>query len=102
MLYWYLNKTDRQQGTLKVSSLSVYRRSSSWKSTFRHAPFILRLLAVCSIIMAMARPQTRNDEELKNGQGIDIILCMDVSGSMLAQDFYPTAWKLPNKWRQPL
>jgi Ca-activated chloride channel family protein len=39
--------------------------------------------------MAMARPQTRNDEEMKNGQGIDIILCMDVSGSMLAQDFLP-------------
>jgi Ca-activated chloride channel family protein len=89
MLYWYLNKYNRQQGTVKVSSLAVYRRSSSWKSTFRHAPFILRLLAVCSIIMAMARPQTRNDEELKAGQGIDIILCMDVSGSMLAQDFLP-------------
>ncbi len=89
MLYWYLNKYDRQQGAVKVSSLMVYRKSSSWKSTFRHAPFVLRLLAVSSIIMAMARPQTRNDEELKNGRGIDIILCMDVSGSMLAQDFLP-------------
>ncbi len=89
MLYWYLNKYDRQQGAVKVSSLMVYRKSSSWKSTFRHAPFVLRLLAVSSIIMAMARPQTRNDEQLKNGRGIDIILCMDVSGSMLAQDFLP-------------
>jgi Ca-activated chloride channel family protein len=89
MLYWYLNKYNRQQGTIKISSLAVYRKSNSWKSTFRHAPFILRLLAVCSIIMAMARPQTRNDEDLKSGQGIDIILCMDVSGSMLAQDFLP-------------
>jgi len=89
MLYWYLNKYDRKQGALKVSSLAVIRKSSSWKSTFRHAPFVIRLLAVCCIIMAMARPQTRNDEELKNGQGIDIILCLDVSGSMLAQDFLP-------------
>lgn len=89
MLYWYVNKYNRQQGTLKVSSLNVFRKSSSWKSTFRHAPFVLRLLALCSIIMAMARPQTRNDEELKNGEGIDIILCLDVSGSMLAQDFLP-------------
>jgi Ca-activated chloride channel family protein len=89
MLYWYLNKYDRKQGTLKVSSLAVIRKSSSWKSTFRHAPFVIRLLAVCCIIMAMARPQTRNDEELKNGQGIDIVLCLDVSGSMLAQDFLP-------------
>ena len=89
LLYWYLNKYNRQQGTVKVSSLMVYRKSNSWKSTFRHAPFILRLLAVSCIIIAMARPQTRNDEELKNGQGIDIVLCLDVSGSMLAQDFLP-------------
>ncbi|MBO9199119.1 MULTISPECIES: vWA domain-containing protein [Niastella] len=89
MLYWYLNKYNSKQGTLKVSSLAVIRKSSSWKSTFRHAPFVIRLLALCCIIMAMARPQTRNDEELKNGQGIDIVLCLDVSGSMLAQDFLP-------------
>jgi Ca-activated chloride channel family protein len=74
MLYWYLNKHDRKLGALKVSSLAVIRKSSSWKNTFRHAPFVLRLLALSCIIMAMARPQTRNDEELKNGQGIDIIL----------------------------
>jgi Ca-activated chloride channel family protein len=89
MLYWYLNKHDRKQGALKVSSLSVIRKSSSWKNTFRHAPFVIRLLALSCIILAMGRPQTRNDEELKNGQGIDIILCLDVSGSMLAQDFLP-------------
>ena len=89
MLYWYWNKYDRQQGTMKVSSLTVFRKSSSWKSTFRHAPFVLRMLALSCVIMAMARPQTRNDEELKNGQGIDIVICMDVSGSMLAQDFLP-------------
>jgi len=89
MLYWYLNRSARQQGTLKISSLAVFRKSNSWRTTFRHAPFVLRLLAVSSIIIALARPQTRNDEELKNGQGIDIILCLDVSGSMLAQDFLP-------------
>lgn len=89
MLYWYVNKYNRQQGTLKVSSLNVFRKSSSWKNTFRHAPFVFRLLAISCIIIAIARPQTRNDEELKNGQGIDIILCLDVSGSMLAQDFSP-------------
>ncbi|SEN69406.1 vWA domain-containing protein [Niastella yeongjuensis] len=89
MLYWYLNKYDRKQGALKVSSLAVIRQGSSWKNTFRHAPFVIRLVAVSCIIMAMARPQTRNDEELKNGQGIDIVLCLDVSGSMLAQDFLP-------------
>jgi Ca-activated chloride channel homolog len=89
MLYWYVNRHARQQATIKVSSVAVFRKNNSWKSTFRHVPFAIRLLAVSSIIMAMARPQTRNDEELKNGQGIDIVLCLDVSGSMLAQDFLP-------------
>ena len=46
-------------------------------------------LAVICLIVALARPQTRNDQELVSGEGIDIILCMDVSGSMLAQDFTP-------------
>ena len=90
MLYWYVNRYNRQLATLKVSSLAVFRKSSSWKNTFRHAPFVIRLLALSSIIMAMARPQTRNDEELKNGQGIDIILCLDVSGSMITQDLLPS------------
>jgi Mg-chelatase subunit ChlD len=89
LLYWYYNRHSRQQGTIKMSTLSIYRPKPSWKSTFRHVPFILRLLAISCIIVALARPHTRNDEELKNGQGIDIILCMDVSGSMLAQDFLP-------------
>lgn len=61
----------------------------SWKNLLRHLPFVLRLLAITSLIIAIARPQVRNDEELKSGEGIDIILCLDVSGSMLAQDFTP-------------
>jgi Ca-activated chloride channel homolog len=89
LLYWYPNRQDRQQGAVTVSSLAVYRKNNTWKTTFRHAPFVLRLLAISCIIIAIARPQTRNDEELKNGQGIDIVLCLDVSGSMLAQDFLP-------------
>lgn len=54
-----------------------------------HVPFILRLLAIACIIMALARPQTRFSEELVSGEGVDIVLCIDVSGSMLAQDFTP-------------
>lgn len=54
-----------------------------------HVPFILRLLAIACIIMALARPQTRFSEEQVSGEGVDIVLCIDVSGSMLAQDFTP-------------
>lgn len=72
-----------------VSSLASFRRNQSWKPALRHIPFILRLLAIICIIVALARPQLRNDEELISGEGVDIMLCMDVSGSMLAQDFTP-------------
>jgi len=62
----------------------------SWKTTLRQAPFVLRLLAISALVIALARPQTRNDEQLINGEGIDIVLCLDISGSMLAQDFTPS------------
>ena len=77
------------QASMVMPSLSNIKTIRSWKNTFRHAPFVLRLLAISCIILALARPQTRDDEELVNGEGVDIVLCVDVSGSMLAQDFTP-------------
>jgi len=55
----------------------------------RNIPLILRMLALACCIIALARPQQKNDIEISDGQGIDIVLCIDVSGSMLAQDFKP-------------
>src|SRR6201991_469713 len=89
MVYWYVTSFNRQQGAIKVSSIHSFPKKSSWKNAFRHVPFVFRILAISALILALARPQSRNDEELKTGQGIDIILCLDVSGSMLAQDFLP-------------
>ena len=87
MIYWYAQK--RRQGTIMVSSVRNFAGTRSWKNTFRHFPFILRLLAVIALVLAIARPQIRNDEQITSGEGIDIILCLDISGSMLAQDFTP-------------
>lgn len=89
MIWWYLKKSDKQQATFQVSSTASFRGSASWKNMFRHSLFVFRCLAVLCLIVALARPQTRNDEELKTGEGIDIILCIDVSGSMFAQDLQP-------------
>jgi Ca-activated chloride channel family protein len=89
MIWWYVYKTNRQQGAILLSSVTHLRHTGSWKNILRHAGFVFRLLAVGLLIVALARPQTRNDEELKTGEGIDIIICMDVSGSMLAQDLLP-------------
>lgn len=94
MIFWEWTNTDRTKGTVMVSTVRPFavvraRGLRSWKVYLRPAPFIFRLLAVSAIILALARPQTRNDEQLVNGEGIDIVLCLDISGSMLAQDFSP-------------
>jgi Ca-activated chloride channel homolog len=89
IILWYITANNKQQGTMIVSSVNPFGRADSWKTVFRHVPFILRVLGITALIIALARPQTRNDEQIITGQGIDIILCMDVSGSMLAQDFLP-------------
>ena len=73
---------------MKVSTAYSFT-VSSFKNVLRHLPFVLRLLALCCIILALARPQKHNDEQLRKGEGIDIVLSIDVSGSMLSQDFVP-------------
>ncbi|MEO5890170.1 MAG: VWA domain-containing protein [Ferruginibacter sp.] len=89
MIFWYVKNSDRQQAGIKVSSLKSFKGISSWKNIFRHLPFACRLVAMSFIIVALARPQTSNQEQQVEGDGVDIILCIDVSGSMTAQDFTP-------------
>ncbi|MER3497454.1 MAG: aerotolerance regulator BatA [Chitinophagaceae bacterium] len=88
LVWWYVTKFNQSQATVKVSTASSFTVSSA-KNFFRHLPFVLRLLALSCIIFALARPQTHLDEKLSSGEGIDIVIAMDVSGSMLSQDFQP-------------
>jgi len=89
LVYWYINPPLRLQGTMIVSSIKSFGSGKSWKTVLRHALFVLRVLAIISIILALARPQTGSEQQITTGEGIDIVLCLDISGSMLAQDFTP-------------
>jgi Ca-activated chloride channel family protein len=89
MLLWYMNNNSRQQPSIRVSTGYAFT-VKSWKNRLRHLPFILRLLTVACLIVALARPQKRNDDERTEGEGIDIVLCMDVSGSMGSRDILPS------------
>src|ERR1700742_4121507 len=89
LIWWEFKRTDNSLATVMVSSVRAFRGTRSWKNFLRPLLFIFRLLAIACLIIALARPQTRNDEQLVNGEGIDIVLCLDISGSMLAQDFTP-------------
>lgn len=82
---------------MTVSSLKSFRNTHSLKNKLRYFPFVLRLLALTCVIVALARPQTHNDEKNVEGEGIDIVLCLDVSGSMLAQDFHPNRLEAAKK-----
>lgn len=88
MIAWYVLKNKTQDATIIVSTIAA-PNLSSWKTMLRHLPFVLRLLSVAFIIIALAKPQTKNEIQNAEGEGVDIMLCMDVSGSMTAQDFQP-------------
>lgn len=89
LIIWYAKKNSRQQSSIRVSTTQAFQ-VRSWKNRFRHFPFILRLLALACLIVALARPQKRNDDQRTEGEGIDIVLCMDVSGSMGSRDILPS------------
>ncbi|MEP6676060.1 MAG: VWA domain-containing protein [Ferruginibacter sp.] len=85
---WYVLKNNKQQGAISISDASA-TGLGGWKSSLRHLPFAFRLLAMACIIMALAKPQTKSEQQNAEGEGVDIVLCMDISGSMNALDFQP-------------
>lgn len=75
---------------LRVSSAAPWMNGAGLlKRIARHLPFVLRMIAVAAIIIAIARPRSSEQFEKTDTEGIDIVLTMDVSTSMLARDFKP-------------
>lgn len=90
LIAWYIWRNRKQEGEFSFSSLHDFAKiKTSWKVTFRHLLFVLRLVAFTAIIFIFARPQSRTSWKDVKAEGIDIVLCMDVSHSMLAKDFDP-------------
>jgi len=86
---WYYIKRWKQAPTLKISSLQGFKKQSLL-SKIKPMTFILRLLAISAVIVAMARPQTEDiSTRTKTTKGIDIVMAIDVSSSMLARDLKP-------------
>ncbi|MDP4239803.1 MAG: VWA domain-containing protein [Bacteroidota bacterium] len=90
IVFWYIWEMHKSDASLQISShrnLVLFPKSGKIK--FRHVPFILRVLAITSIIMALARPQASNSWRTQNTEGIDIMMALDLSGTMLAEDLKP-------------
>ncbi|HCY90479.1 MAG TPA: aerotolerance regulator BatA [Chitinophagaceae bacterium] len=96
MIYLEWKRKRTRQASIVLSAIPS-GTWKNWKSAFGFIPFVLRLLAISGIILAMARPQEKNVTQDAEGEGIDIMLCLDVSGSMTAQDFTPNRMEASKK-----
>lgn len=90
LAYWYWTSGKKRRGSLTISTTGALAAAKkSIRARLIHLPFVLRLLSISALILALARPRSHFDQEQVQGEGVDIILTLDVSGSMLAQDFSP-------------
>ena len=90
IIYWYIKELYKSDASLQISShqqLASFRKSL--KVRLMHLPFILRVLAISLLIIAIARPQSSNSWRTEKTEGIDIMIALDISGSMMAEDFRP-------------
>ena len=89
-IIWYVMYRKKTEPTLRMSDTFAFRYAPrSWKVTLMPLSMLLRLLVFVMIVMVLARPQTQNSWDSKTVEGIDIMLAMDVSTSMLAEDLRP-------------
>lgn len=89
-IVWYILKHKKNNATLQMSDTNIYRdMKKSYKIYLLHVPFILRIIVLSLVILILARPQTTNNWQNSEVEGIDIMLAIDVSTSMLAEDLKP-------------
>jgi Ca-activated chloride channel family protein len=88
---YYLWRRRRKMAIeLQFSSLNIFKRIPvTLRERMQHIPISLRMLAIAAFIVALARPQSVSDKQNISTEGIDIVLELDISGSMLAEDFIP-------------
>ena len=87
-VYLVLFQRKKKEPSITYSSLKIFKSfSPNWKERLRHLPFVLRCIAVGLLIVALARPQSFSSGENIYTEGIDIAMVLDISGSMLAEDF---------------
>ena len=89
VLAWIYYSSLRKNKSSFIVSSAAHFKHRTFKNYLVHLPFWLRLVALACLILALARPQIRNVQNRNKGEGIDIVLCIDVSTSMLSRDFAP-------------
>lgn len=90
MIVWYVLKQREANTSIQTSTLEGFKKSSiTYKHILRHFLFGFRVIAIGLLIVVLARPQSQNNWQNVTTEGIDIVMSLDISGSMLAQDLKP-------------
>jgi Ca-activated chloride channel family protein len=90
MIGWYIWKQRSMKASLRLSSSAGFEKAPrSIRMYLRHLPFAFRMIAFALLVVALARPQTTDSWNTSTTEGIDIILSLDISTSMLAEDLRP-------------
>ena len=89
-LIWYVGYRKKSEPTMQLSDTYAYLKApKSWRMRMMHLPMLLRLATFVLLVVVLTRPQTRNSWDQRTTEGIDIMMAMDVSTSMLAEDLKP-------------
>lgn len=87
---WYIFRQKDSKASLQISSLFPFAKApTSIRVYLRHLPFAIRMIAIGMVILVIARPQSSNTWQSVETEGIDIMISLDISSSMLARDFKP-------------
>ncbi|MFR9503581.1 MAG: VWA domain-containing protein [Rikenellaceae bacterium] len=90
MVAYYIYRTLQGGASVTVSTVETLRRAPrTIRYYLRHLPMVLRMVAFALLIVALARPQDVEEHQDASSEGIDIMMAIDISGSMLARDFEP-------------
>ena len=96
LIFHYRTRVNRS-APIALSTTQQISKVKSWKTRLMHLPVWLRAIAIGALIIAMARPRATFTEKSVTGQGIDIVLCFDISGSMTENDFTPNRLEAAKK-----
>lgn len=90
LTFYYFFVANKFRNSIKFSTLSLFSELKSLKVVhFRHIVFILRILTIVALVFALARPRQGKKNTIVKSDGIDLMLCLDVSGSMRGEDMAP-------------
>jgi len=90
MIVWYVLRQKKSKASIQISTIASLKNTPmTWKHALRHLAFVLQIAVLSLLVVCLARPQSSNSWQNQTVEGIDIMIALDMSSSMLARDFQP-------------